>query len=55
MTGSDLFFDISIFHRETPKNVIKEKREKKSVSDFLSILFVNFSTRFFCKPFMVVF
>jgi hypothetical protein len=41
-------------HRETPKNVIKTNREKIGFG-FLSIFYKNFSTRFFCVTFFVVF
>jgi hypothetical protein len=40
-------------HRETPKNMIKQNREKIGLG-FFCRFFKNFSTRFFCKTFFVV-
>ena len=42
-------------HRETPKNVIKENREKIGLGFFCRFFCKKFSTRFFCQTFFVVF
>jgi hypothetical protein len=42
-------------HRETPKNVIKQNREKIGLGFFCRFFCKNFSTPFFCKTFFVVF
>jgi hypothetical protein len=38
-------------HRETPKNVIKENREKIGFGFFCRLFCKNLTTRFFCKTF----
>jgi hypothetical protein len=41
--------------RETPKNVIKQNREKIGFGFLVDLFCKNVSTRFFCETFFVVF
>jgi hypothetical protein len=59
--GSDLFFDIFLIvslnspHRETPKNVIKQNREKIGFGLLVDFFVKTFRHDLFFKTFFVVF